>query len=642
MQVKHWALLLFAVLLVGALASCAPAAATPEAEEPTTAPEEEVEEPEETEAPGEEETQAPEPTEAPTEAVEAGEGGVAVLIFTQEFDTLNPYYTQMWFSAITMQFWNHHAWEFDENNAPFPVLVTEIPSAENGGVSEDGTILTLTLRDDIVWSDGEPITADDFVFTYEMIMDDNNAVASRYPYDLIESVEAADERTVVVTFTEPFAGWLATLWEGLLPAHVLRPVFEADGTLDTADWNLAPTVGSGPYVFAEWESGSFARFVANDNYWLGRPSIDEIFIRFVPDDASQVAALLAGDGDLGTFIAYSDIPALEAEGVQIVTVNSGYNEGFYFYLDPENGHPALQDVRVRQAIALGIDREAINRDLLLGLTEPAVTLWDNTPYQDPSLEPWPYDPERAMELLDEAGWTDTNGDGTRDKDGVELVLIYGTTNREIRQDTQAWLGRARRDGTEPEADADLFFSVTATAVRLPPASDRLSTRSTSSDPDTADPLENSQRREPANEPARSAVKTWKRSQQARRSIRRSAATFQEISQTAMENVHYCLNDRRSAVVSRLQNVRCLAPRRSLTCTSGRSQATSGNRKGWRPCLEHYKGPGCLHVPGLSPTSVCNPVQDGPHDSLHHPAAAPGDPASADHQHACLRAHEQRW
>ncbi len=181
----------------------------------------------------------------------------------------------------------------------------------------------------------------------------------------------------------------------------------------------------------------FARFTARDDYWAGRPKIDEIFIRFVPDDASQIAALKNGDGDLGTFIAYSDIPDLEAAGVNMYKAFSGYNEGWYFMLDPKTGHPALQDPKVRQAIALAFDREALVKDLLLGKTAPAATYWDNTPYNDPSLKPWPYDPEKAKQLLDEAGWKDSNGDGVRDKNGKELVLKYGTTTREIRKDTQA-------------------------------------------------------------------------------------------------------------------------------------------------------------------------------------------------------------
>ncbi|MCS7178605.1 MAG: peptide ABC transporter substrate-binding protein [Anaerolineae bacterium] len=385
----------------------------------------------------------------------------ATFIFTQEPDVLNPLYTNMWFSAITQQIWNCWAWDFDDQNNPHPVLVKEMPSAENGGISPDGRVITLKLRDDIVWSDGQPITSEDFVFTYEMVMNPQNTVASTFPYDKLEKVEAPDARTVVMTFKEPFAAWQATLWHGLLPAHVLRSVFEKEGTIDNAEWNRAPTVGCGPFVFKEWESGSFARFVANEKYWLGRPKIDEIFIRFVPDDASQVAALKAGDGDLGTFIAYSDIPTLEQAGVKMVKVFSGYNEGWYFYLHPEKGHPALKDVQVRQAIALAFDRFSICKDLLLGLTKPPATYWANTPWEDPTLEPWPYDPERAKQLLDEAGWKDTNGDGVRDKDGVELVLTLGTTTREIRRDVQAVAQQQLAQvGIKLElanAESDIFF-----------------------------------------------------------------------------------------------------------------------------------------------------------------------------------------
>jgi peptide/nickel transport system substrate-binding protein len=392
----------------------------------------------------------------------AGPAKTATFIWTQEPDVLNPLYTNMWFSSITQQIWNCWAWDFDDQNNPHPVLVKEMPSEENGGISPDGRVITMKLRDDIVWSDGKPITSEDFVFTYEMTMNPKNTVASTHPYDKLEKVEAPDPKTVVMTFKEPFAAWQATLWHGLLPAHILRPVFEKEGTIDNAEWNRAPTVGCGPFVFKEWESGSFIRFVANKKYWLGRPKIDEIFIRIVPDDASQVAALKAGDGDLGTFIAYSDIPTLEQAGVHMVKVFSGYNEGWYFYLHPEKGHPALKDVRVRQAIALAFDRFSVCKDLLLGLTKPPATYWANTPWQDPTLEPWPYDPERAKQLLDEAGWKDTNGDGVRDKDGVELVLTLGTTTREIRRDVQAVAQQQLAQvGIKLElanADSDIFFN----------------------------------------------------------------------------------------------------------------------------------------------------------------------------------------
>ncbi|MGQ9832355.1 MAG: ABC transporter substrate-binding protein [Candidatus Villigracilaceae bacterium] len=370
----------------------------------------------------------------PTETVRK----VATLIYTQEFDNLAPLYTDMWFARTTWQMFLHWAWEFDENNEPFPRLVTEIPGPENGGLSDDGRIITMKLRQDIKWSDGTPVTADDFVFTWEMAVSPNNTVTSAYPYDQIESVTAPDPHTVVVTFAEPFAPWLATLWHGILPAHILRPIYEAEGTIDHAAWLKNPRVGCGPYLLDTWESGSYARFVRNENYWGERPILDEIFIRFVPDDASQVAALQAGDADLGTFIAYSDIPTLKEAGLQIVTEPSGYNEWMFFLVNGTIGHPALLDVNVRKAIALSIDREGINRDLLLGLTSPPASFWDALPfYNDPPLQNYPYDPEEAKRLLDQAGWVDSNGDGVRDKDGVRLELDYGTTIRKIRQDVQA-------------------------------------------------------------------------------------------------------------------------------------------------------------------------------------------------------------
>lgn len=454
-----WLLVVVTIAASLVLAACAPAA--PEPAPPAEAPP--AEEPAAEEPAPVEEPAAEEP--APAEA--APDRKVAVFIWTQEFDTLNPYYTNMWFVQITHALWLVWPWQYDENNEAYPVLVTEMPSEENGGISEDGTVITMTLRDDITWSDGTPITSADVLFTHEMIMAPSNTVASTFPNDQLASIEAPDDQTVVMTFEEPFVAWESTFWHGLLPKHVLEPVFEAEGSIDGAAWNLAPTVGAGPYVFDAWESGSFARFVRNDNYWGEPAKLDEVFLRFVPDDAAQISALIAGDGHLGTFFAYSDVPTLEAAGIDIFTVQSGYNEGWYMYMG-EDGHPALQDERVRQAIAMGFDRFGLVQDLLLGLTEPAATYWDNTPYAAPELEPWPYDPVRAAEMLDDAGWIDTNGDGTRDKDGVELVLTYGTTTREIRQDTQAVAQQQLAEiGVGLELlnfDSDLFFAVDGPAA----------------------------------------------------------------------------------------------------------------------------------------------------------------------------------
>jgi len=194
----------------------------------------------------------------------------------------------------------------------------------------------------------------------------------------------------------------------------------------------------GPFNFAEWESGSFARFVRNENYWGEPAKLDEVFIRFVPDDASQTAALKAGDADIGYWMPYADIPGLKDAGYNIMVEPNGYGEWMFLMVNEEKGHPALLDVNVRKAIVLALDREGFNRDMLMGIPKVPASFWDALPYyNNPPLENYPYDPEQAKALLDEAGWVDTNGDGVRDKDGVELEISHATTIKEIRQDVQA-------------------------------------------------------------------------------------------------------------------------------------------------------------------------------------------------------------
>ena len=414
-------------------------------------------------------------------------------MWTREFDSLNPLYTRMWEATITQQIWNCWAWDWDEENNPQPVLVREIPGLANGGIAANGRIITFGLRDDIVWSDGEPITSADFLFTYQMAIAPGNSVVTRYPYNQVLKVETPDAHTVVVTFREPFAPWRGTLWRGLLPAHVLRPVYEQTGTLDAAAWNREPLIGCGPFVFSEWTAGSQVRFVANERYWLGRPAMDEVVIRFVPDRTSQVAALRSGSADLGVGVTNADALALREAGLTLVATYAGYNEGLYFYLDPQKGHPALQDVRVRQAIALGSDRATFCQEQLLGLARPAASAWDNTIWVDPDLAPWPYDPARARALLDEAGWRDTDGDGVRDKDGLALVLTHGTTTSELRHEAQVRFQRQMAaigiQVTTLSFDNSRFFA--GFAGGGPPATGQLDLFAYSSaprfpDPDTAE------------------------------------------------------------------------------------------------------------------------------------------------------------
>jgi len=370
---------------------------------------------------------------------------VLTMMFTQEPDTLNAMYSGMWFASLAIDLFNPGLWLWSDKLEPSLEMAAEFPTKENGLISEDGLTIRIPINPDAQWSDGTPVTAEDFVFTYEMIVDPANVnVGSTWPYDsYVESVTAEDGDLVVV-FNDTFAPWATTMFGFVLPKHILEPVFEAEGTLDDAEWNRNPTVVNGAFKLKEWEAGGHLIFEANDNYWRGRPPLDQINIPIVPDSEAQMNGIKAGDTDIGIFLAYSDIPTLQALEyyVDLQMVLSGYNESWFFNLNTDetaadNGHVALQDVRVRQAIAYAVDFDLICQELLYGATYPPLTKWEETPYAYPDANPYAYDPDMAKTLLDEAGWVDSNGDGTRDKDGVELVLRYATTEgREVREQTQ--------------------------------------------------------------------------------------------------------------------------------------------------------------------------------------------------------------
>ncbi len=364
----------------------------------------------------------------------AQDAGTIVIDLVQEADTLNPYYSNMWFASIMQSLYLLPPWNFDDNLVAVPRLVTEIPSRDNGGINDDGTVITLTLRDDIYWSDGEPVTSEDFVFTYEMVIDPGNAVSSRDPYETyVASVEGPDAQTVVVTFNEPYAPWLTSLFGGgVLPKHVLGPVFEAEGSIDNADWNRVPSVGNGPFVCTEWESGSHILFERNEDWFDAPAKVETIYVRVGVDDDAQVADLVSGNADLGTFFDNDGAAVIMEAGVDAFMVASGYNEGWFINVrSDDTGHPALQNVNVRKALVLGFDRYQVV-DEIMPSSHVVASFWDGTPFANPDLEPLPYDPEAAKALLDEEGWVDSNDDGCRDKDGMELEIAFATNQRGLR------------------------------------------------------------------------------------------------------------------------------------------------------------------------------------------------------------------
>ena len=222
MSKYKWFALLVAIAML--LASCQPAASTEAPAAPTEAAAEPPAEP--TEAP-------PEPTEAPPPA----EPKTATISFFEEPDTLNRLYTNMWFAQLAIDLMQLGFWQFDDAKEINLELAAEVPSIENGGISEDGLTITIPLRDDVLWTDGTPVTAHDYVFTYEMIMADGNAVQSRYPYDtFVESVTALDDYTVQIVMNAPYVGWAVGFdMAPFLPKQVCDQLFKKNDRCQPPD-----------------------------------------------------------------------------------------------------------------------------------------------------------------------------------------------------------------------------------------------------------------------------------------------------------------------------------------------------------------------------------------------------------------------
>ncbi len=391
-------------------------------QEPTTAASEPTEEEptataEATEPPAPEPTEPPEPKRATMTSTEG------------DPESLNPLYAYSWISELVFDLTLLPLWNIDNEGEYHMELATELPTVDSELISEDNTTITIPLREDAVWSDGEPVTAHDAAFTYEMIMDEANGVASRYPWDTyVADVTAVDDHTIEIQLTDPYPDWSTSLFVGIsriIPEHILRPVYEEEGTLDGADWNAMPTVGSGPFTLTEYQSASHLIFEASDSYWRGRPNLDTLYLRLVDDRAAQLAALESGESDIGSYIVGSEVPRIEAMGnMDIHTAANGYQVTIYLNLDPDTAHMAMTNPDVRRALALAIDRQLIIDELYNGLYEVPATYWHGTQYQDPDLEPYPFDPDQARTLLTDAGWVDDNGDGVREKDGQDLVLRY--------------------------------------------------------------------------------------------------------------------------------------------------------------------------------------------------------------------------
>lgn len=396
--------LLFAATLIAVLmmAGCQPAAAPTKAPEPTKTP-----------VP----TKAPEPTATPVPAGPKA-GGRVVVAHRQEPDRFWAPLSGLTVAHEVGRVMNHPLIGVNNKLEYFPLLLKEVPTAQNGGISEDSLIFTLHLREGVQWHDGESFTSEDVCFTYDMIMMEGTDVLSRVGWDRITSCESPDDYTVVLKFKEvdgPFV-WRLTSAE-MLPEHILSGLTAEE--FNAHEWFRAP-VGTGPFMFKEWVAGDHITMVKNPNYFFeGQPYLDEVVYRVVPDantllnmtETGEVHVQFRVQDDLAEFLDGMD-------NVDRITVQA---------LTPwliwiNNNHPLFKDVRTRQALAYGFDKEVICEKVFRGLSEPAdgaisPQLWA----YNPNIPKFRHDPEKAKALLEEVGWKDEDGDGVREAHGVEGV-----------------------------------------------------------------------------------------------------------------------------------------------------------------------------------------------------------------------------
>jgi len=312
--------------------------------------------------------------------------------------------------------------DVDARGRLVPVLLERIPTTANGDLSSDGRTIRYRLRAGVRWSDGLPVTAADVLFTLGAILDPRNPVRSHEGYDAIDRAYALGPRVVVVHLKRSWAPAATTYFSnGLVPLFVLpEHVLRAQGPLDRSAFNSAPTVGDGPYIFRSWRRGEGLRYVANPRYWRGQPAAAALIVRTIPDPSTNLLLLQSGELDWN-LLAPAQIAVVRGNPkIRFVTVPTAVVAGLAF----NTARPPLDDVRLRRALAMSIDRNSISRKITLGVYPVTNMLQPQFSWAfDPSVDEPRADPVAADRLFDAAGWR-RDPDGMRRRGGTPLRLLY--------------------------------------------------------------------------------------------------------------------------------------------------------------------------------------------------------------------------
>lgn len=305
--------------------------------------------------------------------------------------------------------------------------------AESANVSDDGTVWTFKIRDGLKWHDGQPLTAEDVAWTYNLYKD-----TPEYPYlngyytPYFDTIESTPDNEVVLTLTEAIPNIESQLvFLYILPKHVWESV-------NKTEYENVEMIGSGPFKMAEYVQNEFVRLTANKDHFSTPPKVDEVIFQTFENQDALVQAIRTGQVDMVTEMPNTAAESLKAdENIELVVgapLAPGVTDIIFNQLDPENcpeggicsGHPALRDRNIRLAMAHATDKQQLIDVILLGLGNPGLTLipdglgvWYNS-----SLTDYEFDPVKANQILDDAGYADTDGDGIREMpDGSEPLTF---------------------------------------------------------------------------------------------------------------------------------------------------------------------------------------------------------------------------
>ncbi len=313
--------------------------------------------------------------------------------------------------------------------------------AESWDITAKGLVITFHLRKGVKWHDGQPFTAADVLYTYQVTVDPKTPTAYAEDFRAVKKAEALDDYTFRATYDKPFAPALISWSSSILPRHLLA------GTDITQSPLKRHPIGTGPYKFKEWVAGQKIVLVSNPDYFEGRPYIDGQITRIIPDTATMFLELRAQNLGMMSLTPLQYTRQTENNLFKNNFNKYRYLSFAYTYLGYNLKNLLFTDKRVRQAISYAINKDEIISGVLLGLGKPA-----HGPYKpgtwayNDNVKKYNYDPQKARELLREAGWTKLNSDGVLEKDGKPFVFeIVTNQGNETRQKCAEIIQRQLKD-----------------------------------------------------------------------------------------------------------------------------------------------------------------------------------------------------